>query len=747
MRNTFWFDVPSEDFAGIYGALPLGNGYMGMQIEDNVVYERLALNESTVWSGGPYNNNAKGAYRLLDELRADAFNGKRRDFTWGTEFVGMWGGQILEPVGDWMIYLDNLRGTSDYKKEIELDKGLLTTSFCREKDKITKQYFANYPSNVIAVRYASDKATFNLYTEIVAKTSGHMEIINGDTMVFHGAACGARGVDGKIKYTVAVKIVTDGILGFSNNRLIVTNASICDFFLRTVSNFISIDDLSKDHKTEAVTGVERAAKRGYEALREEHIKDFSSLYNRTRLELKSSQPDKPFNVLSKEFSKQFDPAFVELYFNFNKYLVISSTRNGSQPPALQGMWNDRVSPPWDCKYTVNINLEMNYWSFNALDLCELNGSLLDKMNALMENGKIAAREIYNIKRGNAWVLHHNTDLWNVCGAIGGCWGLTPVCGAWLVNELYYRYEYTLDEGYLEKLYPLIKGSVEFFLEFLVPYKGYLVTCPSTSPERTNGELGYVTFGSEHDVQILTELFENFLLASKVLQKEEGLRKEAENALSKFPPVASIGRWGQLKEFYFHDFDFPEDSHRHLAHMYGFFPGRTLYEAHREDWNAALKKSLDCRSQPGDWTGWGIAWRAALYARLGDKEKVKEMISTFLNRDNGLILANGFGGLPYEYGSAFQYDCNAAFPAVLLEAFVSSENGRVTLLQAVPEGMDTGALHGVRLRGAYLIEEMIFEKGKIQSLVIRSEKGGDLIVVANGTSEALHFAAGEKIKVV
>lgn len=746
MRNKFWFDVPSEDFAGIYGALPLGNGYMGMQIEDNVVYERLALNESTIWSGGPYNNNAKGAYKKLEELRAAAFAGERRDFVWGTEFVGMWGGQILEPAGDLMIYLDNLRGTSDYRKEIDLEKGVLTTTFRRENDVIKKEYFANYPSNVICIRYTSDKDRFNLYSEIVAKTSGHMEI-SGDTMLFHGAASGARGVEGKIKYTVAVKILSDGKTEIKNNRFVVSEASCCTFFLRIASNFISADDLSKNHLEEARLGVENAAKRGFETLLKEHILDFSSLYNRTCLELESLLPDLPFNRLTKEFSRQFDPALVELYFNFNKYLVISSTRNGSQPPALQGIWNDRVSPPWDCKYTVNINLEMNYWSFNALNLCELNGSLLDKMKALAKVGKTAAKEIYNIERGDSWVLHHNTDLWNVCGAIDGCWGLTPVCGAWLINELFYRYEYTLDEAYLKELYPLIKGSVEFFLDFLVPYGNHLVTCPSTSPERTNGELGYVTFGSAHDIQILTELFENYLVALKICGTDEYLKTDVEAALSKFPPVASVGRWGQLKEFYFHDFDFPEDAHRHLAHMYGFYPGRTMYERHREDWNAALKKSLDCRSKPGDWTGWGIAWRIALYARLGDKNKVREMLATFLDRRNGLVLANGFGGLPYEYGSAFQYDCNAAFPAVLTEAFVGSENGRVNLLQALPEGMDTGLLKGVRLRGAFIIEEMRFEKGRLLSLTVFSEKGGFLEVDFNDNSLTLEMSAGERRKIV
>lgn len=747
MRTKFWFDVPSEDFSGINGALPFGNGYMGVQVEDNVVYERLALNESTIWSGGPYQNNAVGAYEKLAELRESAFRGERRDFEWGYEFVQMWGGQILEPAGDWMIYLDNLRGTSDYRKEIDLEQGVLTTRFCRESDAIVKQYFANYPSNVVCVRYRSEGGAFNLMTEIVSKTAGKLQIPSADTMIFTGAASGARGVEGKIRYTIAVKIVTDGALSVKGNRIVLEGASVCDFFLRIVSNFLSVNDLSRDHAREALKGAERAADLGYEFLLNEHISDFSALFRRVSFELFSDTPDLPFNRLSKNFSDRFDPAFVELYFHYNRYLMLSSTRNGSQPPCLQGIWNDRVSPPWDCKYTVNINLEMNYWSFNPLNLPELNESLLEKMLALAKNGKIAAREIYNIDRGDAWVLHHNTDLWNPCGAIDGCWGLTPVCGAWLVNELFFRYEYTLDRAYLRRLYPLLKGAVEFFLEFLVPYGAYLVTCPSTSPERTNGELGYVTFGSAHDVQILTELFENFLLAAGELEEDAALRSEAQAALAKFPPVASVGRWGQLKEFCFHDFDFPEDTHRHLAHMYGFYPGSSVYRAHNPAWDAALKKSLDGRSKPGDWTGWGIAWRIALYARLCDSARTEEMIRTFLDRRSGLMLANGFGALPYEDGSAFQYDCNAAFPAVLLECFVSCENGRVTLLPAVPASMDTGVLRGVRLRGAFLLEELAFEKGVVRSCVIASEKGGTLEAVIGGVPVSVSLQAGERKQLV
>ena len=746
MRNTYIVNAPSEDFSGINAALPLGNGYMGMQVEDNIVYERLALNESTLWSGGPYDNDLNGAYASLKELRESAFKDRQRDFDWESKFVSQWGGQIMLPAGDFMAYFANSRETSNYQKQLDLRRGILTTTFEKQGERVEKRYFANYPSRVICIRYQSDRKAMNFACEIASKSSGSLTV-EGDTLLFHGAANGARGVDGAIRYTIAARLRTDGELWDNGKRIFIKNAGTTEIYLSIVTNFVSDGDLSAPHETLARALADKAYARGYEALEKEHSADFSALYDRVSLRLGKETGDVPVKELQRRFAEEDDCGWVELYFNFTRYLILSSTRNGAQPPSLQGKWNDKLSPPWDCKYTVNINLQMNYWSLAPLGLSELYDSLLEKMKAVAKKGKKTARETYGIERGDSWVLHHNTDLWNVCAPIDGCWGLTPVCGAWLMNELFTAYEYTGNEDFLRELYPLFRGCAQFFCEFLVPFGEYLVTCPSTSPERMNGALGYVTYGSAHDNQIVREMFEHYLVCERLVRADAALEKETEEKLKKLPPPAAVSKCGLVREFYFHDFDYLEDTHRHLAHLYGVYPGNSVFRQHDGELDAAVKKTLDCRSTAGDWTGWGIVWRIALYARLGDGAAVAAMLKTFLDRRNGLMLENGFGALPYENGSAFQYDCNGAFPAALLETLVRSEEGRVTLLPALPDFLRDGELKGVCLRGAFRLEKLVFTDGKVARCDIYSEKGGRLEIAAGGRLYRLDAEADRTYTVI
>lgn len=747
MRNRFIFNAPSEDFSGINAALPFGNGYIGAQVEDNIVYERIALNESTLWSGGPYENDMPQALEHLSELRESALHDCPRDFDWENRFVGMWGGQIMLPAGDLMVYFANSRETSGYRKEIDLRRAVLSTVYDKKGERIGKEYFADYPSDVVCIRYTNSEKKMNFSCEIVSKSTGKL-CVEGDTLLFEGRANGARGVDGAIRYAIAARVRTDGETEVVGRRLLVKNAGTTDIFLTIATNFVSDCDLSADYLGTARRRVDEAFARGYEALKEEHVRDFSALYGKTEMELDSpSEEDLPVKELQRRFAENGDPAWTELYFNFTRYLILSCTRNGTQPPSLQGLWNDKLSPPWDCKYTVNINLEMNYWSLAPLGWSELYGSLLEKMLRVMEKGKKTAKTMYGISRGDAWVMHHNTDLWNVCGAIDGCWGITPVCGAWLINELFTGYEYTQDKEYLKKLYPLFKGCAEFFCDFLVEHEGWLVTCPSTSPERMNGPLGYVTYGSAHDNQIVREMFENYLVCEKECGANAALAREVREKADRLPPPVRIGSWGEIMEFYFHEYDFPEDTHRHLAHLYGVYPGRSVSRLHDKAVDAAVRTTLDCRSRPGDWTGWGIVWRIALYARIGCGEKVGEMLRTFLDRRNGLLLENGFGALPYENGSAFQYDCNGGFPAAYLEAFVRSEEGRASLLPALPAFVRGGRLAGVCLRGGFTVEEITFADGKVTGLTLSSKRGGALCLTVNGSDLSVSLQAGETRKVI
>lgn len=794
-KNIFWFDSAAEDFGGINSALPLGNGFIGAQIEDNLVFENITLNESTLFTGGKYQNHIDGACKHLQSLRKRTLAGEPCDVEWGGEFVGMFGGQIFAPAGNLVVYSDIGKDVTNYTKQIDLEKGVLTTTFKADGKEYNKNYFASHPDNVLVLRYDFGGAKRGLTFEYLSKTDGEYSFLDSKTAMFSGRAPGGKGVCGAIKFCVCYTLETDGKVQIRRNKLMVLEATYCEVFLAIETNFISVDNLSKDYYSLAVARVKKASKNGYNAVYDCHINDFSLLYNRTYLsfdEVSNDNSDeclsvtsinndcptfsaimneknpkgksissnlmneqtpkgKPISILMNEYPETQSVEFIEKMFNYDKYLICSCTRTGSQPPTLQGRWNASYTPPWDSKYTTNINLEMNYYSVGALNMCDMAMPLVDKVLGLMAHGKQTAKEMYGISRGDSWVLHHNTDLWNVCGAIDGPWGLTPVCGAWLTNTVFDFYRYTLDLDLLKKFYPALKGAVEFFAEFLVEYdfegKKFLVTCPSTSPERTNGKQGYVSYGSSHDNQTIRQLLENFIEAATVLKLDDALIKETIEICAKIAPPASVSSSGVLKEFYFHDNDRANDTHRHLSHLYGIHPSSLILREDNPNWLNAAEFTLDCRSKEGDWAGWGIVWRIYMYSRLMRAEKAEKMVDLLLNKKTGLLLPNGFAAHPYETGHIFQYDANAGFPGALLEMFVSCPNDTINLLPSVPRRLSSGEIRGVRVFGGFIVSYLIFKNGVVTQCVIASSAGGILKVTVNGELKCFDTLPHESIKVV
>ena len=748
-RDIYAFDTPSADFAGIAAALPFGNGYMGAQVEDNLVFESITLNESTLFTGAPYENHIDGAYKKLGDLRKRTLAGEPCDVEWGANFVGMFGGQIFEPAGTIIVHTDVLKGTSGYRKQIDMRNGVLTTTFEEDGIFFKKTYFASYPRNVIVLSYKNDGKR-NYTFEYLSKTDGNCSFPKNDEMVFIGKANGCKGVDGTIRYVVAYKIDTDGKIDIVRNKTRVVGSSYCNVYLSVKTDYVPGGGRQDGFVKLAEKTIENACKAGVEKLVAEHSADFSAEYGKTGIKLAEKCSGKTVNALMCDYATDKNKEFVEKIFNFDKYLIISSTRKNSQPPTLQGKWNAGCTPPWDCKYTVNINLEMNYWSVGALDLCENAEPLFDKIDELLVHGKKTARELYGIDRGDSWVMHHNTDLWNECGAIDGPWGLTPVCGAWLVNTAYDFWLYTKDEKYLKRIYKALKGATEFFTEFLIDVesegKTYKTTCPSTSPERPNGKQGYVSYGSTHDSQMIRQLFENYLVAAELLDSDEYLKNKVKRIMAQLPPPAAISSSGVLKEFYFHDNDSADDTHRHLSHLYGLHPGRVMHVDGNEEWLKAAEYTLDRRSREGDWAGWGIVWRIYMYSRLHCADKALKMLDLLLNTASGLLLPNGFAAHPYECGKVFQYDANAGFPGALIEMFVSCPKDVINLLGALPERFNTGAIYGIRTYGAFVVKKLEFKDGKITDCIILSEVGGTLkVTVGEKTFEQVTLA-GERFSV-
>lgn len=747
-RDEYDFDTPSADFAGIASALPLGNGYTGAQIEDNLVFESITLNESTLFTGSSYENHVDGAYKKLDELRKRTLAGEPCDVEWCANFVGTFGGQIFEPAGTLIVHTDVLKGVTGYRKRIDMHSGVLTTNFEENGVFFKKTYFASYPKNVIVFSYKNDGKR-NYTFEYLSKTDGRITFPQKQKMLFVGKASGCKGVDGIIRYAVAYRVDTDGQVETIRNKTTVVGSSYCNVYLAIKTDYgdFSIGD---GFIKEAENLIDKASAVGFDLLLSEHSADFSAQYGKTRLKLADKCSGRTVNALMRDYPRDKNTELIEKIFNFDKYLIISSTRKNCQPPTLQGKWNANCTPPWDSKYTVNINLEMNYYSVGALNLCENAEPIFDKLDKLTVHGKKTARELYGIDCGDSWVMHHNTDLWNVCGAIDGPWGLTPVCGAWLVNTAYDFYLYTKDAKYLERVYKPLKGAVEFFTEFLTDYvvdgKTYKITCPSTSPERPNGNQGYVSYGSVHDSQMIRQLFENYLSAAEALGIDGELKCKTERLLGKLPPAAAVSSEGVLKEFFFHDNDRADDTHRHLSHLYGLHPGRVMHVANNETWLKAAEYTLDCRSREGDWAGWGIVWRIYMYARLHRSDKVLKMIDLMLDESNGLTLPNGFAAHRYECGKVFQYDANAGFPGAIIETIVSCPKDAIYLLGAIPERFNTGAVYGVRTYGAFVVEKLEFKDGKIVDCVILSEVGGTLKVSVYGKTFERFTVAGERVAV-
>ena len=748
-RDLFWFDRPSRDFAGINAALAFGNGYMGGQVEDNLVFETITLNESTMFTGAPYENHVEGACRYLEELRKKTLEGQPCDVEWGSRFVGMFGGQIFAPAGNLVVHTDVLKGVSGYRKQIDLRNGVLSTTFKEGEVFFQKTYFANYKHNVIVLKYESSRPRSYTF-EYLSKTDGKIEFAEDGSMVFTGSVPGGKGTDGAVRYCVCYSVRTDGKAEVIRHKTRVAEATFCEVYLTIQTNFVSPSEFSSSYREKALSRLQAAREAGYESLYREHTAYFSEQYGRTAVEFDYPESGRPVNALIEDYPEDKNIELIEKMFQFDKYLIISCSQAGSEPPNLQGIWNADFTPPWDSKYTVNINLEMNYWSVGALNLCEFAAPLFEKLNRLIPHGKTVARELYGIERGDAWCLHHNTDLWDVCGAIDGPWGLTPVCGAWLINTAFDFYRYTGEVCLLEKLYGAIKGAVEFFAEFLIDYTAgdqtYKITCPSTSPERTNGKQGYVSYGSMHDNQMIRQLLENYIETENVLGRDEALKAEAENLLKRLPPPASISSDKVLKEFYFHDNDSAEDTHRHLSHLYGLHPGSVMHVSGNEEWLKAAEYTLDCRSKEGDWAGWGIVWRIYLYSRLFCAEKAGRMLDLLFDEQNGLLLPNGFAAHPYECGHIFQYDANAGFPGALLEMFVSCPKDAIRLLPAVPARFQSGRIRGVRTFGGFVVEDLVFRDGTVVSCKILSENGGALSVEIKGRRLSCDTERGERYAV-
>jgi len=738
-----WYRRPATQWVE---ALPLGNGRLGAMVWGGAKHERIQLNEDTLYAGGPYDPTPSGALAALPEVRRLLFAGQYADaeaLANATMMATPKKQMPYQPLGDLVLDFFEISETNGYRRELDLETAVATSTFEARGLQHRREVFVSPVDQVIAVRLSGDKARrISLRIGLDSDQADATLIADGDAgLLLHGRNRAAFGIDGKLNFALRLRVLASGgRLRQNGDRIEVRNADEVVLLLTAATNYKRFDDVSGDPLAITRAQLDKAAGKSWAALRDAHVAAHQTLFQRVAIDLGRSDPAiaaLPTDERVARFGEGNDRQLAALYHQFGRYLLIASSLPGSQPANLQGIWNDLLSPPWESKYTININTEMNYWPSESNALHECVEPLERMLFELAEQGTRTAKAMYDAP---GWVAHHNTDLWRQTAPIDGAqWGMWPMGGAWLLQQLWDRWDYGRDPAYLRKVYPLFKGAAEFFAATLVedPTTKAMVTAPSISPENRHPFGAALCAGPSMDAQLLRDLFGQCIEASALLGVDAGFAKQLAALRERLPPHR-IGKAGQLQEWQQDwDMDAPEMQHRHVSHLYALHPSSQVNVRDTPKLATAAKRSLEIRGDEA--TGWGTAWRLNLWAHLRDGEHAYKVLQMLLSPQR--TYPNLFDAHP-----PFQIDGNFGGTAGITEMLLQSWGGTVFLLPALPKAWATGSVRGLRVRNAAGVD-LSWKDGRLARAVLRSDKGGDYEVACGDATLKLHLAANEAVELL